>query len=85
MNVFFTTGEGALDAKFAEEAERAGLLNLTGLCAKGGLCASLYNAMPYEGVEALVAFMKRFRMANPKLNMGEAPEVEEIECSASDL
>ena len=41
--------------------------------------------MPYEGVEALVAFMKRFRMANPKLNMGEAPEVEEIECSASDL
>ena len=85
MNIFFTTGEGALDRKFAEEAERVGLLNLEGLGAKGGLCASVYNSMPYEGVEALVAFMKRFRMANPRLNLGEEPLVEEIEYSVSDL
>lgn len=85
MNIFFTTGDGALDSKFAEEAARAGLLNLAGLCAKGGLCASVYNAMPYEGVEALVAFMKRFRMANPKWNMGEEPEIEEVAYSALDL
>lgn len=85
MNIFFSTGEGALDRKFAEEAERAGLLNLEGLCAKGGLCASMYNAMPYEGVEALVAFMKRFRMENPRINMGEAPETLEVEYSIHDL
>lgn len=85
MNIFFTTGDGALDSQFAEEAEHAGLLNLTGLCAKGGLCASMYNAMPYEGVEALVAFMKRFRLANPRLNMGEAPLNEDVVYSASDL
>ncbi len=85
MNIFFTTGEGALDRKFAEEAERAGLVNLAGLCAKGGLCASIYNAMPYEGVEALVAFMKRFCLANPKLNMEEPPMLESVEYSASDL
>ena len=85
MNIFFTTGEGALDRKFVEEAERNGLLNLEGLCAKGGLTASMYNAMPYEGVEALVAFMKKFHIENPRINMGEAPVLEEVEYSIDDL
>ena len=85
MNVFFTTGDGRLDEKFATEAEAAGLYNLRGLCAKGGLCASIYNAMPYEGVEALVAFMKRFVLANPRVNMDEMPILEETVYSASDL
>ena len=85
MNIFFTTGEGALDSKFVEEAGSVGLLNLEGLCAKGGLCASMYNAMPYEGVEALVAFMKKFRMENPKINMDEVPVIEEVEYSIHDI
>ena len=85
MNVLFTTGDGRLDEKFATEAEAAGLYNLRGLCAKGGLCASIYNAMPYEGVEALVAFMRRFVLANPRMNMDEMPELEEAVYSANDL
>ena len=60
MNVLFTTGDGRLDEKFATEAEAAGLYNLRGLCAKGGLCASIYNAMPIEGVQALVECLKKF-------------------------
>ena len=85
MNVFFTTGDGRLDEKFATEAEAAGLYNLRGLCAKGGLCASIYNAMPYEGVEALVSFMKRFTLENPRVSIEQAPVLEDTVYSASDL
>ena len=67
MNVVFVTGDGALDKKFAEEAAAAGLKNLKGHRSVGGMRASIYNAMPYEGVEKLVAFMKQFAIDNPKL------------------
>lgn len=66
MNVTFVTGNAELDKKFAAEAAEAGLKNLKGHRAVGGMRASIYNAMPYEGVEALVAFMKRFAAENPK-------------------
>ena len=67
MNVIFVTGDAELDKKFAKEAEREGLINLKGHRSVGGMRASIYNAMPYEGVEKLVAFMKRFAEDNPKL------------------
>ena len=67
MNVTFVTGDKELDAKFASEAAKAGLVNLKGHRSVGGMRASIYNAMPYEGVEALVAFMKKFAEENPKL------------------
>lgn len=67
MNVCFLTGDGQLDKKFAEEAEAEGLINLAGHPSVGGMCASLYNSMPYEGVERLVEFMKNFAKNNPKL------------------
>ena len=60
MNVPFVTGDKDLDAKFVKEAKAAGLENLKGHRTVGGMRASIYNAMPYEGVEALVAFMKKF-------------------------
>ena len=60
MNVPFVTGDKELDAKFVKEAEAAGLVNLKGHRTVGGMRASIYNAMPLEGVEALVAFMKKF-------------------------
>jgi len=60
MNVPFTLPRPDLDAIFVDEAARAGLLNLKGHRAVGGMRASLYNAMPPEGVEALVAFMGDF-------------------------
>ena len=60
MNVPFVTGNEELDAKFVKEAKAAGLENLKGHRTVGGMRASIYNAMPYEGVEALVAFMKKF-------------------------
>ena len=60
MNVPFVTGDKDLDAKFVKEAKEAGLENLKGHRTVGGMRASIYNAMPYEGVEALVAFMKKF-------------------------
>jgi len=67
MNVVFVTGDAELDKKFAKEADKAGLKNLKGHRSVGGMRASIYNAMPYEGVEALVAFMKKFALENPKL------------------
>ena len=67
MNVVFVTGDAELDKKFAKEAAAAGLKNLKGHRSVGGMRASIYNAMPYEGVEALVKFMKEFAADNPKL------------------
>ena len=66
MNVPFVTGNDELDAKFVKEATAAGFVNLKGHRSVGGMRASIYNAMPYEGVEALVAFMKKFAEENPK-------------------
>ncbi|MBQ8842688.1 MAG: 3-phosphoserine/phosphohydroxythreonine transaminase, partial [Ruminiclostridium sp.] len=60
MNVPFVTGNEELDAKFVKESKAAGLENLKGHRSVGGMRASIYNAMPIEGVEALVAFMKKF-------------------------
>ncbi|MFR5336673.1 MAG: 3-phosphoserine/phosphohydroxythreonine transaminase, partial [Blautia producta] len=64
MNVPFVTGNQELDAKFVKEAAEAGLENLKGHRSVGGMRASIYNAMPVEGVEALVAFMKKFEKEN---------------------
>lgn len=64
MNVPFVTGDKELDAKFVKEAKEAGLENLKGHRSVGGMRASIYNAMPLEGVEALVAFMKKFEEVN---------------------
>ena len=64
MNVPFVTGDKDMDAKFVKEAKAAGLVNLTGHRTVGGMRASIYNAMPKEGVEALVAFMKKFEEEN---------------------
>ena len=66
MNVTFVTGDAELDKKFAKEADAAGFKNLKGHRSVGGMRASIYNAMPYEGVEALVEFMKDFAKKNPK-------------------
>ena len=66
MNVTFVTGDADLDKKFASEAGKAGLQNLKGHRSVGGMRASIYNAMPIEGVEALVEFMKKFAEENPK-------------------
>ncbi|KIR01426.1 Phosphoserine aminotransferase [Lachnospiraceae bacterium TWA4] len=60
MNVPFVTGDKELDALFVKESKAAGLENLKGHRSVGGMRASIYNAMPYEGVEALVNFMKDF-------------------------
>lgn len=64
MNVPFVTGDEELDAKFVKEAAAAGFVNLKGHRSVGGMRASIYNAMPVEGVEKLVAFMKVFEEAN---------------------
>ncbi len=64
MNVPFVTGNKDLDAKFVKEAQEAGLENLKGHRSVGGMRASIYNAMPIEGVEALVNFMKNFEKEN---------------------
>ena len=66
MNVTFVTGHEALDKKFAADAAEAGLKNLKGHRSVGGMRASIYNAMPVEGVEKLVAFMQAFAEKNPK-------------------
>ncbi|MBQ3588813.1 MAG: 3-phosphoserine/phosphohydroxythreonine transaminase [Clostridia bacterium] len=66
MNVTFVTGDADLDKKFAKEADAAGLKNLKGHRSVGGMRASIYNAMPYAGVEKLVEFMKEFAKNNPK-------------------
>jgi phosphoserine aminotransferase len=60
MNVTFTLAKPELDALFLEQAEAAGLKNLKGHRVLGGMRASLYNAMPLAGVEALIAFMREF-------------------------
>ncbi len=64
MNVPFVTGSEELDAKFVKEAKEAGFENLKGHRTVGGMRASIYNAMPIEGVEKLVAFMKEFETRN---------------------
>ncbi|MCI9421722.1 MAG: 3-phosphoserine/phosphohydroxythreonine transaminase [Dorea sp.] len=64
MNVPFVTGDDELDAKFVKEAKAAGFENLKGHRSVGGMRASIYNAMPIQGVEALVAFMKKFEEEN---------------------
>ena len=64
MNVPFVTGDKDMDAKFVKEATEAGFVNLKGHRTVGGMRASIYNAMPKEGVEKLVAFMKKFEKEN---------------------
>lgn len=64
MNVPFVTGNEELDAKFVKEAKAAGFENLKGHRSVGGMRASIYNAMPIEGVEKLVDFMKKFEAEN---------------------
>lgn len=64
MNVPFVTGDDELNAKFIKEAKAAGFVNLKGHRSVGGMRASIYNAMPVEGVIALVEFMKQFECDN---------------------
>ena len=64
MNVPFVTGNKDLDAKFVAEAEQNGLVNIKGHRTVGGMRASLYNAMPIEGVQKLVEFMDKFEREN---------------------
>ena len=64
MNVPFVTGDADLDAKFVAAAKDAGFINIKGHRTVGGMRASIYNAMPIEGVEKLVAFMKKFEEEN---------------------
>ena len=64
MNVPFITGNDELDAKFVKESTAAGFVNLKGHRSVGGMRASIYNAMPLEGVEKLVAFMQKFEEEN---------------------
>ncbi|MBS6560764.1 MAG: 3-phosphoserine/phosphohydroxythreonine transaminase [Clostridiales bacterium] len=66
MNVPFVTGDDALDAKFIKEATERGFVNLKGHRTVGGMRASIYNAMPMEGVQKLVEFMKEFEQKNIK-------------------
>lgn len=64
MNIPFVTGSDELDAKFVSEAKKKGLINLKGHRTVGGMRASIYNAMPCEGVEKLVEFMRKFEAEN---------------------
>ena len=64
MNVPFVTGNKEIDEKFVKEATEAGLVNLKGHRSVGGMRASIYNAMPIEGVEKLIEFMKKFERDN---------------------
>ena len=64
MNVPFITGDKELDVKFIKEAEANGFVNLKGHRSVGGMRASIYNAMPKEGVEKLVEFMRNFEKEN---------------------
>ena len=79
MNVPFVTGDAELDAKFVAEAKEAGIENIKGHRSVGGMRASIYNAMPLEGVEALVAFMKKFAAEN-----GGEPLEEQDSAEAAD-
>lgn len=64
MNVVFITGNNDLDKKFTSESKAAGLINLAGHRSIGGMRASIYNAMPMEGVEKLIEFMEKFEKEN---------------------
>ena len=64
MNIPFVTGNDELDAKFVSEAKKNGLINIKGHRSVGGMRASIYNAIPIEGVQALVDFMKKFESEN---------------------
>lgn len=64
MNVPFVTGDNELDTKFVKEATKAGFVNLKGHRSVGGMRASIYNAMPIDGVRAIVAFMQKFEEEN---------------------
>ena len=64
MNVTFSTGDPELDAAFVAASTEAGFVGLKGHRSVGGLRASIYNAVPYESVEALVAFMRDFEKNN---------------------
>ncbi|MBR1875987.1 MAG: 3-phosphoserine/phosphohydroxythreonine aminotransferase, partial [Lachnospiraceae bacterium] len=64
MNVPFVTGDDELNARFIKEAEEKGFVNLKGHRSVGGMRASIYNAMPKEGVEKLVQFMSDFEKNN---------------------
>ncbi len=64
MNVVFVTGNPDLDKKFVKEASAQGLINLAGHRSIGGMRASIYNAMPMEGVDKLISFMKKFEAEN---------------------
>ena len=64
MNVPFVTGDADLDAKFIAEAKKSGLVSLKGHRLVGGMRASIYNAMPVEGVKSLIEFMKKFEKEN---------------------
>lgn len=66
MNVTFVTGDADLDKAFVDAAAQAGFVNLKGHRTVGGMRASIYNAMPYEGVEKLVEFMKKFEAEHTK-------------------
>ena len=66
MNVTFVTGNEELDKKFCAGAAERGIVNIKGHRSVGGMRASIYNAMPKEGVEALVKYMDDFAKANPK-------------------
>ena len=66
MNVTFVTGNPDIDKKFIEEAKQYGIFNIKGYRTVGGMRASIYNAMPYEGVKALVDFMNKFESENQK-------------------
>ena len=64
MNIPFVTGNDEMDKKYVAEAAKNGMINLKGHRTVGGMRASIYNAMPIEGVEALVSFMKKFEAEN---------------------
>jgi phosphoserine aminotransferase len=64
MNVPFTLADAELDGKFLEEAAAAGLKTLKGHRSVGGMRASIYNAMPEAGVQALIDFMRDFEQRN---------------------
>ena len=64
MNVTFRTGDEELDKKFIKESIEAGMSNLKGHRLVGGMRASIYNAMPVEGVEYLIDFMQKFEKNN---------------------
>ncbi len=64
MNITFVTGNEEIDKKFCKQAESSGFINLKGHRSAGGMRASVYNAMPIEGVKALVDFMNKFEKEN---------------------